>query len=274
MRTKGLMASALAGAILLCITMVAPSWAASIPCTGPLGAVEIKGNISAGAGCDLSGTTVRGNVIIEPGGSLSNNFGSTTVITGNLESSKATQIIMEGTTSVGGGLQLDDTTDGSLFRSEKVGRNVEIKGGTASISLTEGDIGGNVQIQNTSGSAFGESGLINIAVVNVGGNVQVANNSLAGSFLTEVSIFDSSVAGNLQLSNNSAMGGFLTDAVFVEFNRVGGSAELSHNAAGLFISVSGNEVTTNLNCTGNKPPPIDLEEPNTAKKKLGQCELL
>jgi hypothetical protein len=194
------------------------------------------------------------------------------VITGNLESSKATQIIMEGTTLVGGGLQLIGTTEQTLFRSEKVGGNVEIKGGTPSISLTEGEVGGSLQIQNTSGSAFGESGLINIAGVNVSGNVQVENNSLTGSFLNAVNIAETSVAGNLELSDNSAMGGFFLNVVNVDFNLVGGNAELFHNTAGLFISVSENEVRSNLECAANKPPPIGSS--NTAKKKQGQCELL
>jgi hypothetical protein len=38
--------------------------------------------------------------------------------------------------------------------------------------------------------------------------------------------------------------------------------------------VTENAITNKLNCTGNQPPPNDLEKPNTAKKKLGQCELL
>jgi hypothetical protein len=88
---------------------------------------------------------------------------------GNLEGSKATQIAMQGTTSVGGRLQLIGTTGQILFRSEKVGGNVEINGGTASVSLTDGEVGGNLQIENTSGAAFGESALVNIAGVSVGG---------------------------------------------------------------------------------------------------------
>jgi hypothetical protein len=250
--------------------MAAPSWAASIPCTGPLGAVEIKGDISAGAGCDLSGTTVRGNVTVDPGGSLSSKFATTTVITGNLESSKATQIVMEGTTSVGGGLQLVGTTGQILFGSEKVGGNIEIKGGIASVSLTEGDVGGNLQIQNTSGE-FGESALVNIAGVTVGGNIQVANNSLTGSNLNRITVAETFITGNLRLSNNSAMGGSFLNGVAVVFDFVGGSAELLHNASGL-ISVLANEVTNNLDCAANKPPPEGSF--NTAKEKQGQCELL
>jgi hypothetical protein len=66
MHSKGLMVSAFALAVVFAMAMAAPSWGASIPCTGQLGAVEVKGNVHAGPGCDLLGTTVSGNVIVEP----------------------------------------------------------------------------------------------------------------------------------------------------------------------------------------------------------------
>jgi hypothetical protein len=98
----------------------------------------------------------------------------------------------------------------------------------------------------------------------------VANNSLTTSELNELQVQEASVAGNLQLSNNSVMGGFL-NLVEVEVNRVGGSAELLHNTSGS-LAVFHNKVTNNLECAGNKPPPIGSS--NTAKQKQGQCELL
>jgi hypothetical protein len=251
--------------------MAAPSWAASTPCTGPLGAVEIKGDISAGDGCDLSGTTVRGNVTVDPGGSLSTQVGSTTVITGNVESSKATLIELQGNTSVGGGLQLTGTTELIFLRFGKISGNVEIKGGVAAVVLREHEaVGGNLQIQHTSASASGELGLVVIADVTVGGNLQVANNSLTTSELNALQVQEASVAGNLQLSNNSVMGGFL-NLIEVEVNRVGGSAELIHNTSGS-LAVFHNIVANNLECAANKPPPRGSS--NTAKQKLGQCELL
>jgi hypothetical protein len=135
------------GVLVSLALMAAPSWAASIRCTGPLGAVEIKGDISAGAGCDLSGTTVRGNVTVDPGGSLSTKVGSTTVITGNVESSKATLIELQGNTSVGGGLQLTGTTELIFLRFGKVSGNVDIEDGVAAVVLREHEaVGGNLQI--------------------------------------------------------------------------------------------------------------------------------
>jgi hypothetical protein len=38
------------------------------------------------------------------------------------------------------------------------------------------------------------------------------------------------------------------------------------------MEVISNQVTKTLNCLGNVPPPVG--EANTAKHKLGQCELL
>src|SRR4051794_41847223 len=61
---------------------------ASTTCTGALGAVTITGTVLAGPGCDLSGTTVHGNVKITPGGSLF--LGQAATITGNPTSRHAT----------------------------------------------------------------------------------------------------------------------------------------------------------------------------------------
>jgi hypothetical protein len=210
-------------------------------------------------------------VTVDPGGSLSTQVGSTTVITGNVESSKATLIELQGNTSVGGGLQLTGTTELIFLRFGKVSGNVEIKDGAAAVVLREHEaVGRNLQIQHTSAPASGELGLVVIADVTVGGNLQVANNSLTTSEFNELQVQEASVAGNLQLSNNSVMGGFL-NLIEVEVNRVGGSAELIHNTSGS-LAVFHNKVANNLECAANKPPPIGSS--NTAKQKLGQCELL
>jgi len=274
MRSKGTMASALAVVMLSVMTMAAPSLAAPIPCTGPLGAVEINGDISAGAGCDLSGATVRGNVTVSPGGSLSTIAGSTTVIAGNVESTRATQITLEGATSVRGELQLTGTTESIDLNSGTVKGNVEIEDGIANVTVGDGEtVDGNVQIQSTSGAASGEGGVVVITGSTVGGNVEVADNSLTGSLLNLLAVVESSVAGNLELSNNSATGGSISflNAVLVASNFVGGNAELVSNTSGSIL-VSKNEVTNNLECEANKPPPEGSS--NAANEKQGQCEQL
>ena len=75
-------------------------------CEGPEGHVTIKGDLIAGPGCDLSETTVEGNVTVEPGGSLRTEEGSTTVITGNVVSNKATEVFLAANGSIGGNVQI------------------------------------------------------------------------------------------------------------------------------------------------------------------------
>jgi hypothetical protein len=275
MRSKGLTASALVVAVLFVLTMTTPSWAADIPCAGPIGAVEIKGNISAGAGCDLSGATVRGNVSVNPGGNLTTEAGSTTVITGNVQSSNATMVFLRGATSVGGNVRLADTRKNNDVLEGTVTGNVEIdEGGTESLVFGE-TVGGNVKMLNASLPAF--IGEVAIASSSVGGNVEIGNNSLKSPFGNFVVVSHTTVAGNLRVYTNSSPpvreGRETINSLSVDFNQVGGNAELLNNTGfSKEISVEGNTVTNNLVCIGNVLPPKGTA--NTAKKKLGQCELL
>jgi hypothetical protein len=242
----------------------APSWAATTPCTGPVGAIEIKGNVSAGAGCDLSGATVTGNVTVNPGGSLATEARSTTVIQGNLTSSQATAIILEGATSVHGNATLTGTS-GETYLSGKVNGNLTIEGGLSLITLQIEAIQGNLKIVNTSGSGF-----VGIRST-VGGNAEVSNNSLNEITISALLFQESTVRGNLRIDNNSATGA-LFNAVTVRENDVGGNTEVRNNTAGNTIAVTLNTIVGSLKCEGNEPPPTG--EGNTASKKLGQCELL
>jgi hypothetical protein len=94
--------------MLLLAVPVSDAVAKDTSCTGALGPVTIYGNVSAGAGCDLSNTTVYGNVTVTPGGSLFVAPGSTTTINGNLTSTEATIIAIEAGT-IGGNLEIDGT---------------------------------------------------------------------------------------------------------------------------------------------------------------------
>jgi hypothetical protein len=74
-------ALAAAGELASLALMATPSWGAGTSCTGPLGPGTIKGNVSAGAGCEIvSGTTVTGNATVIPGGSLLIKYLATDVV--------------------------------------------------------------------------------------------------------------------------------------------------------------------------------------------------
>jgi hypothetical protein len=211
---------------------------------------------------------------------------TTTLITGNVQSSEAAKILLAGATSVEGNVQLTGTGTGAGARGEgfealsaaggTVKGDVEIRGGVSFVGLFAETIDGNVDILNTSTPTGAEFTYMRVEEDIVGGNLEVGNNLVAGGHENELVVFNNSVAGNLRLYNNSlpvrAENG---DFMGVGANHVGGNAELLDNAIrGLPMLVRGNAVTNILDCAGNKPPPTDFEEPNTAKKKLGQCELL
>src|SRR5438105_9300381 len=120
--------------------------AATTSCTGPMGPGTVTGNLKAGPGCELHGTTVTGNVDVIPGGSLETD--SSAKIGGNLESKKATSIDVEDT-SIGGNAKIDGTTAtaGSGFTVLAFGSvagNVEIKKSAAFLAVVGETVGGNV----------------------------------------------------------------------------------------------------------------------------------
>ena len=67
----------------------------------------IDGNVSAGPGCNLSGTNVVGNVTVNPGGSLVTELGM--VATDNVTSDQGTELALFGGGLTGGNLQLRGT---------------------------------------------------------------------------------------------------------------------------------------------------------------------
>jgi hypothetical protein len=242
--------------------------AADTPCTGALTGT-INGNVSAGPGCDLSGVTmVRGNVKVNPGGSLTIAFGSSTAITGNVQSQGATLI--------------------SIFAGS-IGGNVEIQNGVANVLVVFATVGGNVQVHNNAGSfSSGMFGIVDVAENTVKGNVEVHNNSATGSSFNLIQVAGNgpvygafSIGGNLQVHDNQATGGTSVNEVNDFQNLVGGNLEVHNNAAtgpsGSFnaTDVSGNTVKNNLDCHNDTPAATDtFTGVNTAKQKKGECASL
>jgi hypothetical protein len=248
-------------------------------CDGAIGAVEIKSEISAGPGCELLGTTVKGDVIVQPGGDLFTNDEETrtTVITGNVEGSDAAAIGLAGHTMIGGKLRVKGTRERVVAQLGSVSGNIEIEGGVASAEFDSETVGGNVQVLNTSGEPPDLVASVEVLGGTVGGNVELGNNSLVSQVADEVRVVGTSVAGNVLIFNNTETHTksplAFSGAVTLRADHVGGSAELLNNTSLGLTEVSENVVTNTLNCVGNVPPP-EAEFPNTAKQKLGQCELL
>ena len=143
----------------------------------------------------------------------------------------------------------------SLTQSQ-VGGNVQISGGT--FTLGPGTtIGGDLQIQNLPTG----SGQNQVCGTTVNGNLQFQNSGVAlliGSS-NPASCAGNNVGGNLQVQNNTA-------ATTVTGNTVGGNLSNMNNTAP--TKVFTNTVSNNLMCSGDTSI---TGGGNTAKAKQGQC---
>jgi len=265
---------------------VSVAWAGGpTRCEGPEGPITIKGSVIAGPGCNLSGATVEGNVTVEPGGSLTTEGGTTTKITGNVHSNKATEVLMEAAGSIGGNVQIQGTTGGSNIRNGTVKGIVQIQNSLAFVDVAEETVEGNVHLQNNTGAGavgcIATSGpgcaFVGVEHSTVGGNVLVGNNSLTATEANEVFVEHNSVShGKVQIQSNSATGGSVFNGVLAIENQVDRNLEVHNSTAEggptNVVEVSENTVTNNLACMNDKPPATGHS--NIAKKKIGECEHL
>jgi hypothetical protein len=295
MSSKVLMAFAFAG--LFVLSMAASSGAAPITCNGSPESSEINGNITVAENgvCWLGeGVTVKGNVTVGRGARLYAEGVSPgdTLIRGNVRGDGAAEVRLDNIT-VGGNVALTGTGEtvapfGEVIVSEgRVSGNIEIDDGQPQAEVRNEAVGGSVRILNNlyrnPGAGSGET-FVELEASTVGKNVEVADNTLAAPLLNVLSVKNTSVANQLLVYNNTETAtaeAFLGEnEIVLSSNDVGGNAELLNNTRKSILGpvgpgrteVSANAVTNILNCGGNAPPPTGEE--NTAKKKLGQCELL
>lgn len=252
----------------------AASAGARTSCNGPKGPGTIPGDVSAGAGCELvSGTTVNGNVTVNPGGSLT--IRTQVTITRNVHMNEPTGFLVEQEDVIGGNLRINGLGGDPVVGPETtIKGNLEITNGKAAFFFRDVIVGGNVKLQGNTGSVSG-FGHVGFNHNTVGGNIQVSNNSLTGS-VNYIEVNENTVDGNIQVLNNSLTGSAF-GGVFVNANpKIGGNLEVNNNIVGApeEIVLYSNVVTNNLRCYNNESPPTDLGAENTAKHKHGQCEHL
>jgi hypothetical protein len=115
----------------------------------------VNGNLTAGPGCTLNGTHVKGNVNVSSGGSLTAN-GAT--IDGNVEIAGTSGSNSICGTTIGGNLQVHNNTGSTT-----------IDGG--SCSPYQNTVGGNLEIHNNTG------GPVSVSDTTVNGNLDCHNDS-------------------------------------------------------------------------------------------------
>lgn len=148
------------------VAAAAPAAADDVHCPPHLGEVTIDGNVLVAAACELDGTTVKGNVHLYAGGSLT----ATNVrIDGNVQADTSDFVSIVGS-QIGGDIQLDDLVgDLSVVSETDVGGSIQIVRNRSRTELTDNVVDADIQL-------FDNSGGVVIARNVVGGNLQCKSN--------------------------------------------------------------------------------------------------
>lgn len=155
MRRPQILAGLAATACLAALAIGAPAAAGgNVNCTTTITGGTINGNVTAGPGCDLEGTHVKGNVAVQGNGSLTAN-GAT--IDGNLQIQNDSGANTICGTTVGGNLQVHNnsgtTSIGVGCPSNSVGGNLEVHNNTGQVTVSNTAVGGNLDCHSDSPAA-------------------------------------------------------------------------------------------------------------------------
>ena len=138
-------------------------------CTGTLGEVEVRGNLDITARCQLTGTSVRGNVTLFAGGSL---IARDVSIRGNLEARRADFVAIEGS-EIDGNVTLEELVgDNSSIENTEIDGNVSLTSNRSGFELLNNEIGGNVKASDNTGG-------VSISGNSIDGNLECSGNTPA-----------------------------------------------------------------------------------------------
>ncbi len=139
-------------------------------CTGNLGDVRVRGNLNVTARCQLTGTDVRGNVVLFAGGAL---IARGARIRGNLEAADRADFVELDRVRVDGNLNLRDLVgDSSSIERTDIRGNAVLASNRSSFELLNSDFRGNLR-------ASGNRGGLLISGNSIDGNLACAGNSPA-----------------------------------------------------------------------------------------------
>ena len=117
-------------------------------CTANLGEVEVRGNLDITARCQLSGTSVRGNVTLFAGGSL---IARDVSIRGHLEARRADFVAIEGS-EIDGNVTLEELVgDNSSIEDTEIGGNASLTSNRSGLELLNNEIDGNLKASDNTG---------------------------------------------------------------------------------------------------------------------------
>ena len=138
-------------------------------CTSALGEVEVRGNLDITSRCELTGTSVRGNVTLFSGGSL---IASDVNIRGSLVARRADFVAIEDS-EIDGNVTLDELVgDNSSIENTEIDGNASLTSNRSALEILNNEIDGNVQ-------ASGNSGGVSISGNYIDGNLECSGNTPA-----------------------------------------------------------------------------------------------
>jgi hypothetical protein len=198
-----------------CVGFASSVFAGDYPCPPNRGPVTIDGNIVVRNGaCTLTGTTVKGNVLVYSGGSL------TTIgarIDGNIQAKDAVSVTVGNNTYVDGDIQLENlrgATSSSVTNSSVMG-NIQLKSNRQSVTVEKNEVDGDIQLEGLRSTTEAP-----ITHNKVKGNIQLKSNYLP------LSVESNTVDGDVQAFSNRS------NPLFISKNRIDGNLPVQGQCSG------------------------------------------
>jgi hypothetical protein len=157
---------ALVVALTAVVTAAPNAGAEETTCRRSYGSVTFDNvRVPRGATCTLNGTTIKGTLKIEGGGTLK---ASSIRVVGNIQGEGHRSVTINGTTRVGGSIQLDQ---GGWFKidSARVTGSIQVKSNSGSSRLNRNVVNGDIQV-------FSHRNGISITSNRIDGNLQCKGN--------------------------------------------------------------------------------------------------
>lgn len=140
---------------------------ADVYCPPNLGPVTIDDNVIVTGTCDLNGTQVKGNVLVQSNGALT--VRNNARIDGNIQADGGVYVRVENT-KVGGDIQLEGVAgDESYVKYSDVGGNLQLDNNSVKLVAQRNIIDGDLQ-------AFSNTGRVIIRYNTIDGNLQCKSN--------------------------------------------------------------------------------------------------
>ena len=139
-----------------------------VDCSGLIGAVTVDGNVLIAATCSLDGTTVKGNVELFAGGSLT---AQNVDVIGNIQGVDAFEVSVSDS-DIGGSVQLEKLVGDATIRNNAIIGSIQLKENRFQLVADGNTVGADIQ-------AFENFGGVDITSNTVDGNLQCKENDPA-----------------------------------------------------------------------------------------------